>query len=118
MSRVYRMLLENLGPISTYSMILSILSITMHDIGDLYASLKILTISFTVAASVNPIKLSALISLTNWNPDSTAAHAAILVLPEPTSPSNKTEFSYEFFPFLVYSIVLLRIEMILSNDLP
>lgn len=43
-SNAYNIELENLGPISTYSINLSILSINIQDNDDLYASLNILTI--------------------------------------------------------------------------
>lgn len=43
-SNAYKIELENLGPISTYSINLSILSIKIQDNDDLYASLNILTI--------------------------------------------------------------------------
>jgi hypothetical protein len=54
-----------------------------------------------IAPSVNPINVSGEINLTYGNPHSTANHAATLVFPDPYSPSNKTEFNYEFLPNLV-----------------
>ena len=46
-----------------------------------------------IAPSVKPIKPSGDINLTNENPHSTAAQAAILVLPHPTEPSINKEFN-------------------------
>lgn len=71
-----------------------------------------------IAPSVNPIKPSGEINLTNENPHSTAAQAAILVLPHPTEPSINKEFNYEFFPYLVYSMQFLIIFCICLKSSP
>lgn len=54
-----------------------------------------------MAPSVNPMNVSGDINLTYGNPHSTANQAAMLVLPDPMSPSSRTEFNWEFFPNLV-----------------
>ena len=64
------------------------------------------------------MKPSGDINLTNEKPHSTAAHAAILVLPHPTDPSINNEFNYELFPNLVYSIQFLIIFYIFLKSSP
>jgi len=90
--RACRTMLLKSGPVCTYSTILSMLSITISEDFDLYASLNTLSMLLIFPSGPTPTNFSGVISFTNSNFDWFEKWDAIVVVPEPCSPNKSTEF--------------------------
>lgn len=82
-SKAWRTVLLKSGPVWTYSTIRSMLSITIREELDLYASRKILSMLFILPNGPIPTYLSGDIIFTKLNFDCLAKCAAIEVVPDP-----------------------------------
>lgn len=105
------------GPVCTYSTILSILSITIKDEVDLYASLKTLSILLIFPKGPIPTNFSGEIIFTKLNRDYLAKAEAIVVVPDPCFPYNKTTFSL-LDPFKAKSALFSSFFFIIWNSFP